>query len=51
MQFYNLLIQGKDCYCIVAMSTKGIEDVDICEGNINGTVFYCLKFDPILAII
>ena len=36
---YKLAIRGKRMSCIAAMSTRGIEDVDIYEGSINGEIF------------
>ena len=36
---YKLSVQGKRLSCIATMSTRGIEDVDIYEGNINGAIF------------
>ena len=36
---YKLAIRGQRMSCIAAMSTRGMEDVDIHEGNINGEIF------------
>ena len=36
---YRMAIREKRMSCIAAMSTRGIEDVDIYQGNINGDIF------------
>lgn len=36
---YRIAIRGKRMSCIAAMSTRGMEDVDIYEGSINGDIF------------
>ena len=36
---YQLPIRGQRMSCIAAMSTRGMEDVNIHEGNINGEIF------------
>ena len=33
------IVRGKRLSCIAAMSARGMEDVDIYEGNINGAIF------------
>ena len=35
---YHLIAQGKRMSSIAIMSTQGIEDVDVCDGNINGNI-------------
>jgi len=36
---YKLSVRGKRLSCIAAMSNRGIEDVDIYEGSIDGAIF------------
>ena len=36
---YRLAVRGKRLSCIAVMTTRGIEDVNIYEQNINGAIF------------